>query len=107
MTARGIDAGLEFAKATVNTARGGTWKNMTASGLVTGNSGVLLGFFVNSTNVGTLILCDSNNQTVPMGGVITPAAGNFYTYPALFLSGLSVTIGGTALDVTFFYLAKF
>ncbi len=80
-------------------------KNITATGDVAGSStsqgGKLLGFYVNSTNVGTLVLRRGGSGGTVMCGTITPAIG-FHRFPADFDGVLHATIGGTALDVTFF-----
>lgn len=77
--------------------------NLTATGNVSGVSRdcSLLGFFVNSTNAGTLVLRVGGSGGTALG-TITPAAGAFYAYPLSCPQGLHATIAGTALDVTFF-----
>ena len=76
--------------------------NLTATGNVgaAARDCTLLGFFVNSTNVGTLVLRVGGSGGTALG-TITPAAGAFYRYPMACPGGLHATIGGTALDVTF------
>lgn len=82
--------------------QGGNYKNITATGAVTANAGTLLGFYVNSTTGGTLVLRDGGSSGTAMCGTITPAIG-FHTFPAGFGSGgLHATIANT-LDVTLFY----
>lgn len=61
----------------------------------------LLGFYVNSTNAGTLILKRGGSAGTAISGTITPAIG-FHRFPAACPGGLHATIGGTALNVTFF-----
>ena len=61
----------------------------------------LIGFYVNSTNAGTLILKEGGSSGTATSGTITPAIG-YHKYPAACKAGLHATIGGTALDVTFF-----
>lgn len=76
--------------------------NLTATGnVIATRDCVLIGFFVNSTNVGTLVLRVGGSAGTSLG-TITPAAGAFYPYPLACPGGLHATIGGTALDVTFF-----
>lgn len=78
--------------------------NLTATGnVILGRDCTLLGFFVNSTNVGTLVLRVGGSGGTALG-TITPAAGQFYRYPLNCPAGLHATIGGTALDVTFLIL---
>lgn len=82
----------------------GSYKNITETGAVTSKAGILLGFYVNSTTGGTLVLRDGGASGTVMSGTITPAIG-FHRFPAGFgLSGLHATIANT-LDVTFFYVA--
>jgi len=62
--------------------------------------GVLLGFYVNSTTAGTLVLRNgTTGGATAIGGTITPAIGWNY-YPVVCPLGIFATIGG-ALDVTF------
>ena len=82
---------------------GGNYKNITGTGAVTASGGALLGFYVNSTTNGTLVLRDGGSGGTVMCGTITPAIG-FHRFPAGFgNSGLYATIANT-LDVTFFYV---
>ena len=80
----------------------GGYKNITASGAVSSGACQLIGFYVNSTTAGTLALTDGGAAGTAMGGTITPAIG-FHRYPATVGTSLYATIGGTALNVTFFY----
>jgi hypothetical protein len=85
------------------TFEGGNYKNITSTGAVTAQPGTLLGFYVNSTTGGTLVLRDGGSGGTVMNGTITPAIG-FHRYPAVFgTSGLHATIVNT-MDVTFFYV---
>lgn len=74
----------------------------TATGNVFPIGGELLGFYVNSTSAGTLILYDdsSTGTTTAISGTITPAIG-FHRFPAGLVNGLGVVVGGT-INVTFF-----
>lgn len=76
--------------------------NLTATGDISTVHSELEGFYVNSTTAGTIIIKSGGASGVALGGVITPAIG-FHRFPANGVSGLHATIGGTALDVTFFY----
>lgn len=81
----------------------GNYKNLTATGDVTTNAGSLLGFYVNSTTAGTIVLRDGGSGGTVMSGTITPAIG-FHSFPATYgAGGLHATIGGT-LNVTLFYM---
>lgn len=77
-------------------------KTSTADVVATTNC-ILLGFYVNSTNAGTLVLKRGGSSGTALGGTITPAIG-FHHFPARCPGGLHATIGGTALDVTFFVI---
>lgn len=73
----------------------------TATTPLTGNSDcLLLGFYVNSTTGGTLVLKRGGPSGTALGGTITPAIG-FHRFPAICPGGLHATIANT-LDVTFF-----
>ena len=76
--------------------------NLTETGnVVATRSTNLLGFYVNSTNAGTLVLRKGGASGTVMSGTITPAIG-YHRFPAFCPDGLHATIGGTALNVTFF-----
>ena len=80
----------------------GGYKNITATGAVSTGACQLIGFYVNSTNAGTLVLRDGGSGGTVMSGTITPAIG-FHRFPANVGTSLYATIAGTALNVTFFY----
>lgn len=75
---------------------------LTVTGTVKSGRGKLAGFYVASTNVGTLVLHDATAATNAITGTITPAVG-WHPFPVNFRAGLHAVIGGTALDVTFVY----
>ena len=84
----------------------GTPINLTGTGTVSVASGSLLGFYVNNTTSGTLVLRIGSNGTASgavISGTITPAIG-WNEYPAYCPSGLHATIANT-LDVTFSFAA--
>ena len=84
----------------------GTPINATGTGTVSVVSGTLLGFYVNNTTSGTLVLRVGSNGTssgTAICGTITPAIG-WNRYPAYCPSGLHATIANT-LDVTFSFAA--
>ena len=81
----------------------GGYKNITATGAVSTGPCQLIGFYVNSTTVGTLVLRNGGSGGEVMSGTITPAIG-FHRFPANVGVSLYATVGGT-LDVTFFYAA--
>ena len=80
----------------------GGYKNITETGAVSTGPCQLIGFYVNSTNAGTLVLKDGGSGGTVMCGTITPAIG-FHRFPANDGSSRHATIAGTALNVTFFF----
>jgi hypothetical protein len=84
--------------------KAGTPVNLTASGQILPAPGQILGFYVNSTDAGTLRISDALTAATPyLGAAATPAVG-WHKFPAVLATGGYVTIGGTALDVTFFVI---
>jgi hypothetical protein len=81
----------------------GGYKNITATGAVSTGPCQLIGFYVNSTTIGTLVLRNGGAGGEVMSGTITPAIG-FHRFPANVGVSLYATVGGT-LDVTFFFAA--
>ena len=80
----------------------GQFSNVTATGQFFKGGGRLLGFYVNSTTGGTIVLNDSDGATaVAMSGTITPAIG-WHAFPATVQRGVAVTIANT-LNVTLFF----
>ena len=84
----------------------GAYKNITSTGVVSTGPCQLIGFYVNSTTVGTLVLKDGGSGGTAMSGTITPLIG-FQRFPATVGTSLHATIAGSALDVTFFFAAGF
>ena len=82
----------------------GGYKNIIETGAVTPGPCQLIGFYVNNTTIGTLVLRNGGASGDVMSGTITPAIG-FHRFPANVGVSLYATIAGTALDVTFFYAA--
>ena len=82
----------------------GGYKNITATGAVSTGPCQLIGFYVNNTTTGTLVLRNGGASGEVMSGTITPAIG-FHRFPANVGVSLYATIGGSALDVTFFFAA--
>lgn len=84
----------------------GTPINKTSTGTVSVVSGSLLGFYVNSTTAGTVVLKVGSAGTssgTAISGTITPAIG-FHRFPAYCPGGCHATIANT-LDVTFIFAA--
>jgi len=82
---------------------GGSPKLLAASAVVQVAGGTLLGFYVNSTSAGTIVLKDGGSSGTAISGTITPAVG-FHRFPASFGANLHATLGGT-ISVTFFVVA--
>lgn len=80
----------------------GDAKNITDTADICTKDCRLLGFYVNSTNAGTLTLRRGGSGGTAISGTITPAVG-WHEFPADCPGGLHVTKGGTAIDATFFY----
>lgn len=86
----------------VITANVGNYSNKTATAAISTIPGHLIGFYVNSTSSGTVVLKDGGASGTTVSGTITPAIG-FHPFPGVFASSIHATIGGT-LDVTFFWV---
>lgn len=82
----------------------GSYTNKTATANIKSSQGALLGFYVNSTSSGTIILYDDvgTGTTVPISGTITPAIG-WNPYPVCFANGLYIVIAST-LNVTLIWV---
>jgi hypothetical protein len=80
---------------------GGSPVNLTSSGAVSNVPGILLGFYVNSTSSGTVVLRNGGSAGTAISGTITPAVG-FHRFPAAVGTSCYATIGAT-LDATFFF----
>ena len=77
--------------------------NLSASGVVSLVPGTLLGFYVNSTSSGTIVIRDGGASGTAISGTITPVIG-FHEFRAFCRSACYATIANT-LDVTFFFAA--
>ena len=87
-----------------NVQQSGTPINLTSSGVVSLAGGTLLGYHVNSTSAGTIVLRNgSTSASAAITGTITPSVG-FMPFCGSFPTGCYATIGGT-LDVTFIFAA--
>jgi hypothetical protein len=79
---------------------------LTSTGTISKVSGTLLGWYVNSTTAGTIVIRVGSAGTssgTAVTGTITPAIG-FHPFVAYCPDGAHATIGGT-LDVTFIFAA--
>ena len=82
----------------------GTPVNLSSSGAVSLAGGVLVGYHVNSTAAGTIVIrSGSTSGGTAVSGTITPSIG-FQAFPGAFPNGCYATIANT-LDVTFFFSA--
>lgn len=77
-------------------------KNLAASAAFSPGPCQLIGFYVNNTNAGTLIIKDGGTGGTAISGTITPAIG-WHAFPVNIGTSGFATIGGSALDVTFFF----
>ena len=82
----------------------GTPINRTTTGSVSLVPGTLLGFYVNSTTAGTVVIGNGSNAAgTALSGTITPAIG-WHEFPAYCTAGCYVTIANT-MDATFIFAA--
>lgn len=79
-------------------AESGAAVNLTATGDISKGPCQLIGFYVNSTSSGTVVISDGSTA---LSGTITPAIG-FHRFPANCGTKAVATIGST-LNVTFFF----
>jgi len=82
----------------------GNYANKTSTAAISLTPGSLIGFYVNSTTGGTIVLRDGGASGTTVSGTITPAVG-FHCYPASFITSCHATLGNT-IDVTFFFSAN-
>lgn len=86
----------------------GTPTLLSATGIISEAPGALLGFYVNSTSSGTIVLSTGGASGATSGGTavsgtITPAVG-FHRFPMQTPDRLYATIGAT-ISVTFIFQA--
>lgn len=82
----------------------GTPTNLAASGAASLTTGTLLGFYVNSTGGGTVVVGNGGTSAATaVSGTITPVIG-FHRFPAYLPSGCYLTLGGT-INITAFFAA--
>lgn len=77
--------------------------NISSSGAVSLEPGTLLGFYVNSTTSGTVVVRDGGAAGTAISGTITPVIG-FHRFPAACTTGCYLTLANT-IDVTAFFAA--
>ena len=81
----------------------GTPVLLSSSGAVSLVAGTLLGFYVNSTTAGTIVVRNGGSGGTAISGTITPAIG-FHRFPAYCPAGCYLTIANT-LSVTALFAA--
>lgn len=82
----------------------GTPTNISSSGAISVAAGTLLGFYVNSTGGGTVVVGNgSTSAATALSGTITPVIG-FHRFPAYCTSGCYITLSGT-INITAFFAA--
>ena len=81
----------------------GTPINLTGSGAVSLVAGSLLGFYVNSTTAGTVVVRNGGATGTAVSGTITPAIG-FHRFPAYCPAGCYLTLANT-IDLTAVFAA--
>lgn len=78
--------------------------NLSASGAVSKAAGSLIGFYVNSTSSGTVVVRNgSTSSGTAVSGTITPTIG-FHPFPAYLTGGCYLTLANT-INVTAFFAA--
>ena len=81
----------------------GTPKNISSSGAISLVPGTLLGFYVNSTTAGTVVVRDGGATGTAISGTITPAIG-FHRFPAACSTACYITLANT-INITAFFAA--
>ena len=83
----------------------GTPINFAADQIVSKGPGTLLGFYVNSTSSGTIVIYDGLTASgTAISGTITPAIG-FHRFPAYCRTACFVAVTGGSGNVTAFFAA--
>ncbi len=90
----------------MRSVQSGTPINLSATGVISEASGALLGFYVNSTSSGTIVLSTGGAAGATSGGTaisgtITPAIG-WHSYPVETPNRMYATLGAT-INVTFVF----
>jgi hypothetical protein len=75
--------------------------NLTATGVITANDALFLGFNCNSTTSGTVVFREGGASGTILNGAYAPTLG-YNAFPKQVTGGVHVTIANT-LDATFFY----
>lgn len=75
--------------------------NLTSSGAISAQPCKLVGFYVNSTSSGTIVLRDGGSSGTAISGTITPAVG-WHFFPAAISTSAYATLANT-INVTFIF----
>lgn len=75
--------------------------NLSSSGAVSLVPGSLIGFYVNSTSGGTVVVKDGGTSGTALNAAATPAIG-WHSFPANCKASCFITISGT-IDLTAFF----
>ena len=79
--------------------------NFTDDQIVSKAQGTLLGFYVNSTSSGTIIIYDGLTASgTALSGTITPAIG-YHRFPAYCRAGCFIDVTGGSINVTAMFAA--
>jgi hypothetical protein len=82
----------------------GNPKNLSASGAISTGPGSILGFYVNTTSSGVIVIKDGGSSGTALSGSITPAAGTFHRFPASIGTSAYMTLSSGSINVTFFFV---
>ena len=83
----------------------GTPINFAADQIVSKATGTLLGFYVNSTSSGTIVIYNGTSASgTAISGTITPAIG-YHRFPAYCPAGCFIAVTGGSGNLTAFFAA--
>ena len=86
-------------------AEAGTPINFSADQIVSKAPGTLLGFYVNSTSSGTIVIYNGTTAGgTALSGTITPAIG-YHRFPAFCTNSCFIAVTGGSANVTAFFAA--
>lgn len=86
--------------------QGGTPINLSASGIVSKQSCCLIGFYVNSTSSGTIVIYNGQSTAgTAISGTITPSPG-FNAFPCTCPDGVYIAVTGGTINLTAFVQAS-